>query len=320
MRVLGPDDVVPSAERCVVSVGNFDGVHCGHQRLIHEVVMRARQKHLKSALITFEPHTRQVVQPDVPLQLLTTFNEKALLIERAGIDYLLCIPFSEEFRHHPPEYFVEHILHHQLHAEEWVMGEGHGIGKDRSGEKIFLHTLLSKYHIIPFTADLLMHSETIISSTQVRVNVVQGHISEAISMLGHPYLISAVRTSGLKIGTELGFPTLNFLRPPSYKVLPPPGVYAAELEFDGCIWQGALYFGDCPTFVNRTMHFEFHAFNNDTRFPVVGKEGTLWLYAFVRNDRSFLSKEELTVQIDTDVKTIKQFFIEEKRHAIDQGT
>jgi len=310
MLIFGPDDHVPvSKEGCVVSVGNFDGVHSGHRLLIDEVVARAKQKNISSTLITFDPHTREVLQPDLSMQLLTTFEEKAFLIERAGVDFLIRIPFTPEFSRQPPEYFVENVLCKQLHATEWIMGEGHGVGKDRQGRKNFLHDLLSKYHIIPFTADLLMHSKTIVSSTQIRVSIVQGHIAETINMLGHPYLIVTHRVSGLKIGTELGFPTLNFLRPPSQKVLPPSGVYAAELEFDGCIWPGALYFGDCPTFANRTTHFEFHAFKDDLRFPAVGEKGRLWLHTFIRGDKAFASKEELAQQIDSDIKTIQHFFI-----------
>jgi riboflavin kinase / FMN adenylyltransferase len=320
MYILEQHEKLPENVCSVVSVGNFDGVHHGHQRLIKEVVTRAKLHSCASVLITFDPHTRQVLNPDLFIQLLTTFHEKALLIEKEGIDYLVRIPFTPEFSHQSPEYFIENVLYKQLHAAEWVMGEGHGIGKDRIGTKNFLHKLLCKYHIIPFTADLLMHSETIVSSTQIRVNIVQGRIAEAIEMLGYPYLIASMRIPGLKIGTQLGFPTLNFAGPPSQKVLPPTGVYAAELEYNGQFWPGALYFGDCPTFTDRTTHLEFHALSTDGHFPEIGEEGMIWLHSFIRNDRAFPTKEELTQQIENDVKMIKHFFNEERRHAINKGT
>lgn len=320
MRILDQHERLPETCRTIVTVGNFDGIHRGHRRLLDEIVSRARSKKIKSVVITFDPHTRQVLNPDQPFPLLTSFDEKAQLIGDAGIDYLMRIPFTPEFSRHPPEHFIKEVLHQQLHAVEWVMGEGHGIGRDRIGEKNFLHTVLSKYHITPFTEDLMTQSDIIISSTQIRTNIIQGCITEAISMLGHPYLIAAERVSGKKIGTQLGFPTLNFARPPSQKVLPPAGVYAAELEYDGCHWPGALYFGDCPTFADRNVHFEFHALVNDPRFPGVGSMGMLHLHTFVRKDRTFSTKEELAVQIEKDVITIKHFFNEERGHAINQGT
>ena len=320
MRFLKPGDLLPEGTVSVASVGNFDGVHRGHRLLIDEVVRRARQRGCASVLVTFEPHPRRVLSPGMPLELLTTYDEKVRLIEGSEVDYLLCIPFTMEFSRRSPEDFIRSVMVRQLCAVEWVMGEDHGIGKGRSGEKNFLHTLLCKYHIIPLTADLLELRKTVVSSTQIRVNIVNGRIVEAVEMLGHPYLISTERIPGVKVGSQLGFPTLNFKRPPSQKVLPPPGVYAAELEFKGCIQRGALYFGDCPTFADRTIHFEFHALNNGETFPEPGEGAWLWLHRFIRKDRSFPTPGELVAQIVEDVKTIRKFFIEEKVNAINQGT
>ncbi len=320
MRLLESDEKIPGSEGTVVSVGNFDGVHKGHCRLIKKVAELARKRGLLSALITFEPHPRCILDPDLPFEFLTTFDEKAHLIERLGIDYLLCVPFTLEFSRRSPENFIESVLVQQLHAVEWVMGAGHRVGKVQAGEKNFLHNVLSKYHIIPFTTDLLKQQNIIVSSTQIRVNIVNGCIADAVEMLGHPYLISTERIPGLKIGSQLGFPTLNFVRPPSQKVLPPAGVYAAELEYRGTLQPGALYYGDCPTFADRTTHFEFHALDGGGSFPDFNEGARLWLHKFLRNDRTFSTTAELAAQIDNDVKTIRKFFIEEKGNAINQRT
>ena len=308
MQVLKLGEIIKQEKKSIVSVGNFDGVHRGHRHLLTTIVSQAKQKHMWSVVLTFEPHTRFILNPDKPFEILTNFNEKVHLIALAGIDYVVQIPFTISFSELTPEEFIRSILIKQLNAQEWAMGEGHGIGKGRTGTKNFLHKLLSKYHIISFTADLLMQQKTIVSSTQIRENITAGRIVEAVEMLGHPYLISTVRIEGLKIGSQLGFPTLNFARPPSQKVLPPPGVYTAELEYKDQKQAGALYFGDCPTFADRTTHFEFHALNADHVFPEVGEEVRLWLHTFIRNDRTFATKEALAAQIDIDVKTIKNFF------------
>ncbi|MBN1575432.1 MAG: riboflavin biosynthesis protein RibF [Chitinispirillaceae bacterium] len=318
MRLLQPGDRLGDGTTTVVSVGNFDGVHKGHRYLIDKVVQRAQKRGCMSVLVTFDPHPRLVLNPEMPFEILTTFDEKVRLIEPLNVDRLLCIPFTAAFSRLSPEDFIEKVMIQQIHAVEWVMGEDHGVGKDRSGEKNFLHNVMSKYHITPFIADLLEQQQRVVSSTQIRVNITDGRIVEAVEMLGHPYLISTERIPGVNIGSQLGFPTLNFIRPPSQKVLPPAGVYAAELEFKGLLQTGALYFGECPTFADRTTHFEFHAFDEGGTFPEYGEEARLRLHRFVRKDRAFPTTRELSAQIDDDVKTVRNFFMEEKGHAINK--
>jgi FAD synthase len=138
MKLLSIDDYLPAEKSTVLSVGNFDGVHRGHQLLIKEVINRARQKGVASALVTFEPHTRAALYPELPQHLLTTFEEKCTLIEKSGIDYLFKIPFDKTFSETSPESFVENHLISRFHMVEWIMGEGHAIGKNRSGGKKFL--------------------------------------------------------------------------------------------------------------------------------------------------------------------------------------
>ncbi|MFP4162431.1 MAG: riboflavin biosynthesis protein RibF [Chitinispirillaceae bacterium] len=311
MKIISLQDILPSSQKSVVTVGNFDGVHRGHSILIHHITRLAREKDLKSVVVTFNPHTRSVLYPELPQMILTTFEEKATLIGDMGVDYLLKVPFDEQFRRLSPEQFLERILINQLHASYWVMGEGHSVGKDRSGGKKFLHSASGKYHITIFTADLDTESETVISSTQIRKLIVEGRIADAVAMLGHPYLISAERTEGVKIGTRLGYPTLNFKKPSSHKVIPPAGVYAAELQLRGKRIQGALYFGDCPTYSKREIHFEFHAFNLGDQDPLMGETVHIWLHRYIRADIAFSDECGLVDQITQDINEIRNFFSQE---------
>jgi len=296
----------------VVTVGNFDGVHKGHQMLLKEVVKRAHEKGLKSAVLTFDPHTRAILYPELSQFLLTTIDEKALLMERLGIDFLFKIPFNKEFSQKSPDEFVRDVLVTRVNASDWVMGEGHSVGKERSGGKKFLREALNKYYITTFIADLLTRDEHVVSSTAIRSYLTDGRISDAVEMLGHPYLISVERTHGLKIGSQLGYPTFNFFRPSSQKVIPPPGVYAAELEYDGNVQPGALYFGECPTFTQRDIHFEFHSLELSGREPEIGQTAHLWVYKFIRRDQVFSDSVALVNSIKKDIVAIKTFFQEEK--------
>ncbi len=312
MRILSLEDNLPAGQTSVVTVGNFDGVHRGHHKLLHEVVNRAKREGRAGVVVTFEPHTRLIASGEA-YHLLTTFEEKARLIELSGVENLVCIPFTGEMSRKGPETFIEEVLAGKLHMAEWVMGRGHTIGRNRSGDQKFLHEMQGKYHFITFVADLLTRKGETVSSTQIRDAVTHGRITEAVEMLGHPYLIAVERTTGKKIGTKLGYPTLNFKSPPSRKVIPPPGVYAAEMEYRGIIEQGALYFGECPTLrEHREVHFEFYSFNRRKEEIAPGENAHLWVYSFVRADRTFGTTEELVRQISQDVETTKTFFNKEK--------
>jgi len=314
MQILTLSDILLPTEGSVLTVGNFDGVHRGHRQLFDKVLDRARISGLRSIAVTFEPHTRGVTTEGNGSDLLTTFEEKARLIELLGIDYLMKVPFDTAMRRNSPESFIADILSGRLRMKEWVLGQGHAIGKDRAGNEQFLHAMEGKYHFKTFVADLLTLGGGTVSSTLIRNLIDQGSVTEAVALLGHPYLVAADRTTGLKIGRTLGYPTLNFTKPLVQKVIPPPGVYVAELEYHGTVEQGSLYYGECPTLGgHREVHFEFFSFARGAEEIATGDRAWLWMYAFVRADRTFASTEELVQQIKYDVETTKTFFTKEKK-------
>jgi len=314
MHILTINDSLGHDESTVLTVGNFDGVHRGHQALIKATVRRASEKKAtRSAVVTFDPPTRIVIGNEKGYNLLTTFEEKVRLIGFAGVDYLMRVPFDKAMSRKEPKAFIEDFLVRKLHIAEWVLGHGHAIGRNRAGNEKFLHTMESKYHFTTLVTDLLKQEGSAISSTQIRESITRGRIAEAVARLGHPYLISVERTFGEKLGTRLGYPTFNFKSPPSRKVIPLPGVYAAELEYQGGCEEGALYFGECPTLhEHREVHFEFHSFNRGKGEIGAGEQAYLWLYSFVRTDSAFAGTGELVKQIGRDIETIKTFFMKEK--------
>jgi riboflavin kinase/FMN adenylyltransferase len=234
MKIITENDPVPEGLKTVVTVGNFDGVHRGHARLIARAVGLARERGAAAAAVTFEPHTRSVVYPELSTMLLTTFAEKAALMAKMGVDCLFCLNFDEKFRLTGQDEFVEKVLAERLNASAWVMGEGHHVGRDRGGGKKNLHFVCGKYHINTFAEPPEIEGEAVISSTRIRGLVAEGRMEEAARMLGRPYLIAAERVRGVGVATKnLKCPTLNFRRPEAGKVIPPAGVYAAEVEIIG---------------------------------------------------------------------------------------
>jgi len=319
MNLINYKNLPSSVTGSVVSVGNFDGIHKGHETLIKDVVRRAREKGLASVIVTFEPHTRIVVQPQLEQPVLSTLEEKAVLLERFGVDYLAWIHFNAEFAALSAADFAEKVIAGALRAQEWVMGEQHTFGHDHSGNKNFLQASMGRNHIYIFPVAPLALGDIVVSSTEIRKKVVEGSIQEAVALLGHPYLVSAKRVSGIQKGSQMGFPTLNFARPTGNKVLPPPGVYAATLEHKAKKWRGAFYVGSCPTFSNRDFHLEFHEFDYSGEVPGEGETAHLWLHTLVRKDAAFASEGALVQQIKKDVTFIQNFF-EEKENADNQRT
>ncbi len=295
----------------VVTVGNFDGVHRGHVHLLNCVKQHAQERQAASAVITFRPHTRAALH-GVSQPLLATFEEKATLIEQLGIDYLVPVQFDREFASMDAETFIDRVLVGSCHAVEWIMGPNHTFGRRREGGKNFLHKRTGKNHISIFTANLnSIKQGAVISSTSIREALLRGDVEQAVAMLGRPYLVIGEHVAGCREGTRLGFPTLNFRHYSVEKVLPPPGVYAAELSSDAGTVRGALYYGNCPTFANRDFHFEMHVLDSKPPAFKTGDRASIWIHAFIRSDRTFSTREALSEQIRNDIGAIEQFFAEE---------
>lgn len=307
MKLIHYQKLPKSVTASVVSVGNFDGIHCGHELLVKEVAKQARESGRTSIILTFDPHTRSVVTPGTMQPVLSTLEEKAFLLESYGIDYLAWVPFDAALAAMPPLEFIETILKKDLRASAWVMGDQHTFGSKQAGNQNFLQSSMGRNHIVTFAISSLSLQNTVVSSTEIRKKLVEGEVAEAVQMLGHPYLVCAKRVAGMKKGSLLGFPTLNFARPPVNKVLPPPGVYAATLDYKERKWPGAFYFGNCPTFTDRDFHLEFHEIEYTGDVPEEGEVGHLWMHARVRKDQAFASQEKLVEQMEKDISAIKNF-------------
>jgi riboflavin kinase/FMN adenylyltransferase len=193
------------------------------------------------------------------------------------------------------------------------MGENHDFGKKNRNSQNAIPIHCEKNDFYTVKLKLYRENDIAASSTAIRTHLVRGEVEKACDMLGHPYLILAKRTRGERLGTKLGFPTFNFVPPPSQKAVPPPGVYAARLEYGGTRLVGCLYFGACPTFREnkRGVRFEFYSLESFKTEPYIGENTRLWVYARIREDRSFSSSGALTAQIQQDVERIRNYFWKE---------
>lgn len=213
MQCIKGFEALPQIEHPVATIGSYDGVHAGHKLLIEHTIARAAARNGKSVVITFEPHPRITLGQDEGLRLITTLEEKILILEQMGVDFLIVIPFDKQFSELSNEQFVEHYLIEKLQVEEIIIGYNHHFGHNKAGDYSFL---ASRYPQIAVTR-IEQHrvSESKLSSTTIRSTIEQGDLKSATQLLAHPYIIIGDADAS-------GIVTLN-----PYKLLPPNGIYSA---------------------------------------------------------------------------------------------
>ncbi len=215
MKIVHGFDSLPKMHRPAATLGSFDGVHCGHTILLDKVSRLAAESDGDSVVLTFEPHPRITLHKDDGLKLLTTFEEKAYLLERCGIDYVIIIPFDEEFSRLSREEFVEEYLTGKLGIEKLVVGYNHHFGRNKEGDYSFLAG--SAGIAVAEVEQQLVGSDKV-SSTVIRRRVENGDMRNAVRLLGHPYIIIGMTDAEGTIATD------------RYKLLPPDGEYAARIN------------------------------------------------------------------------------------------
>jgi len=300
MKVYRGLDNLPPFDGPVITIGSFDGVHYGHQKLIERIRSEADSMGKETIVITFDPHPRQVVYPkDKTLQLINTTPERIALFENFGIDHLVIVPFTVEFSQQPADEYIENFLVKKFQPGVIVIGHDHKFGLNRSGDINFLkwHEEKSGYRVMEINAEQI--SDIIISSTKIRNFLTAGNIKQANSLLGYHYMLTGEVKHGEKIGHQLGYPTANIYIDNSHKLIPKYGVYATKTTVNDKIYQSMLYIGDRPSYrhlPNRTIEVNIFDFNED----IYGKEIKVEIVDFIRDDERFDSQEELMQQLNLD--------------------
>jgi len=301
-----PQDFGPT----VATIGNFDGVHRGHQWVIEEVVARARTLGAKSIAITFEPHPARVLRPESTLPLITPLTEKLELLSTTGLDAVVVLPFTQDFSRMSAGDFATKVLHQGLHVIELHEGENFRFGHHAKGD---INNLESLGHKLGFTVRVYsprnIRSQPI-SSSRIRQLITEGNVSQVRACLGHPFAIASTPASGRGYGTRYTVPTINLA--PYTELLPANGVYITILTIGSApaaeTFDAVTNVGNRPTFGADSFAVESHLLNFH---PIALDEQTPLTLAFLkrlRDERRFPTPEALREQIGRDVRTAKRFF------------
>jgi len=300
--------------RPVLTIGNFDGVHLGHRAILEIVVDRARLLGGEAVLLTFEPHPRKIVQPDRPPSLLATLDQKAELLEAAGIDVLIVESFDLEFAQTPPEVFVNEHIQQRIAPVEVYVGYDFHFGRDREGSMRLLAETGSRLGFSVTVIPEITMGERDVNSTRIRDLLGTGQVKEAGELLGRPFSVRGSIAEGMKRGREMGFPTANLA--PDNETLPLPGVYMCAVRFldDGDPRRGEVIpavtnLGYRPTFDDqRSLIAESHLM--DFSGDLYGRAIDLDFLERLRPEQKFDSMEDLKAQIGRDVESARAWLDE----------
>ena len=287
-----------STDNTILTIGTFDGVHLGHQKVLERLTNTAIENNLKSTVLTFFPHPRTILNPDKPLKLINSVKERTELLNRSKVDNLIIHPFDKNFSELDPEKYVFEILVKKLKAKIILIGYDHKFGKNRTADITDLKIYGKKYgfKVIEIKAEEI--SNIAISSTKIRKAISEGNISTAKKYLGYDFSLSGKIVHGKSIGRTLGFPTANIEVKEEYKLLPKNGVYLIQSVINHNKYFGMMNIGIKPTIKesSKTIEVNFFDFEGD----LYHKNIEVNIKKFIRDEIKFDSLELLKSQILKD--------------------
>lgn len=283
-----------------LTLGNFDGIHVGHQTLLLRTVEKAKELGIPSVVVTYFPNPSVVLGKKPNFKYLSSEKEKENLIRGFGIDYLLVLDFTLELSKMSAEDFLENIVIKALHAKHIVIGYNHFFGAERRGDFALLESNKFKYGYAVELREAVLKKDSKISSSLIRGFLDNGEMEDAKILLGRNYHITGIVVEGAKRGRSIGFPTAN-LKVPGDKLLPSVGVYACFVKFDGKDHKGMVNIGFNPTFDGLGLHVEVNIFGFDGN--LYGKEIELEMVKKIRDEQKFDGIDALKVQLTIDKET-----------------
>jgi riboflavin kinase/FMN adenylyltransferase len=300
-----PEDPAPRWHNPVLALGNFDGLHRGHAKIIDRVRRRAGERGGTPAAITFDPHPSRVIRPDKAPPLLMTTGQRLEALGRAGMQGVAVVRFTQEMSGWDPETFVRTVLVEWLHVVEVWVGVNFLFGHDRAGTFTVLRSLGARYGFRAEKIDAVRYKDFVVSSTRIRRLLADGRVDEAGALLGHHYFIDGTVVHGAARGREIGFPTANLDTP--NELLPPAGVYATTAAVAGIEHPSVTNIGMRPTFgdVDR-VHVETHLL--DASRDLYGARVRLSFVQRLRDERAFPDVAALRAQIEADCRTARRLF------------
>ena len=298
MKIIRSITAFNSSEKTIVTIGTFDGIHIGHQKILKDLIKTAKKEGKKSVLLTFFPHPRMVLQKENKILLLNTIKEKSSLLEKMGLDYLIIHPFSREFSRLTALDFVRDVLVNKLNTSRLIIGYDHHFGKNREGNihQLKEYSLLYDFKVEEIPAQDI--DDVSVSSTKIRTALKDGNLKTANNYLGYHYMLNGTVVSGKKLGGTIGFPTANLEIKEPYKLIPKTGVYIIKTHINTVLYTGIMNIGFNPTVLGKHQTVEAHLF--DFNEDLYGKEIMIEFIYFLREEHKFESIEELVVQLNID--------------------
>ena len=290
-----------------VTIGTFDGVHFGHQKIIRRLCELAKANGGESVILTFFPHPRLIIDPEnQDLKMLNTIEEKARILEELGVDHLIITPFTRDFSNLSPQEYIENILVGQLGMKQIIVGYDHRFGKDRQGgmQELQQYAAALDYSIEEIPEQDV--NDVAVSSTKIRTAILEGNVALAAEYLGYYFSLYGRVIKGDKIGRTIGFPTANIFVEESYKIIPSDGIYAVTVAMNGTEYRGMAYIGQRPTINGMTRNIEVNIFDFDQE--IYGQYITMYFQEFLRHDVKFTGLEALKIQLQQDKEDTLEFF------------
>lgn len=304
MKKFEKIDDIERIEPACTALGNFDGVHAGHRKLIEAAVAKAKEKGLASAVFTFSNHPKSLIPGAKPVKNIVYREEKETLIEGLGVDYYVNIPFTAEIMQMSPEAFVKTFLHDKLNAREIFCGFNYHFGFKGEGDTKLLRILGAKYDFHVNEMKAVSIDGDVVSSTLIRNMIMAGEMEECSKYLGRNYDIGGEVVVGNKLGRTIGFPTSNIMIDESM-VTPPNGVYITYCIYNGVKYPSITNVGIKPTIGSFKKNMETHIFNFDKE--LYGKKIKVEFIKKTRDEVKFRSIEELSAQIAKDCNEAKAY-------------
>lgn len=290
-------------EPTAVTIGNFDGIHLGHQELINNVLKYGEKENLKSVVFSFEPHPMEFFGKYGEFKTMFSVDEKKLIIEKLGVDILIQYPFNHNFSSLAPAEFMN-LLVEKTNCRVLVVGENYCFGKDRVGNIDTLKKLGQERGIRVIGIPRVKFNDVRVSSTRIRGLINYGDMETVTKLLNKPYFAMGIIVHGDERGRTMNFPTIN-IEPPLKKLLPPDGVYFSRVWLDGQVYSGMSNIGVNPTFDGEARKIETNIF--DFNKEVYGKKAIVAFYKRIRNERKFKDINELSEQLKEDKLLCKMY-------------
>ncbi|HEX2606099.1 MAG TPA: bifunctional riboflavin kinase/FAD synthetase [Flavisolibacter sp.] len=298
MQVHRAIEKLPEFKNAVLTIGTFDGVHEGHKKIIQALKREAREADGETVIVTFDPHPRKIVKPEDPIVLINTLEEKTILLEQAGIDHLVIVPFTSAFADRTASEYLEQFLIHRFHPTAIIIGYDHHFGKGREGNFSFLEQQASRfgYKLIEIPGHVL--EEVAVSSTKIRKALLNSDIATANTLLGYTFFFEGLVVEGDKLGRQLGYPTANLEYTDREKIHLGHGVYAVYVAIGTEIRKGMLSIGNRPTLVRSGEKVEVNIFDWDK--DIYGERIRITVAKYLRPQEKYPTLEALKQQLHLD--------------------